>query len=445
MPYRRHLITIIVVTLVGALITTLVPLTSTASKERSSTQTRSSGEEESRGKERTNAKQRSSNRKDAAEEVVSSGNERAGSLAPQRSRATALRLEPLATGLEQPLFVTGAGTGSDRLFVVEKPGRIQIVEAGRVLAPPFLDITDVVNDAAGERGLLGLAFHPDYESNDFFYVDYTDAEGDIVIARYTVSDDRNRADAESATPILEIPHRADARHNGGMLAFGPRDGYLYIAVGDGGAGQSANGQNTRTLLGKILRIDVDGTSGVGNYAIPESNPFADGDEGRPEIWAYGLRNPFRFSFDRKTGGLYIGDVGEAEWEEIDFGKPGQGGINYGWDIMEGRHCFRFPSNCDTTGLSQPIHEYSHEVGNVVTGGYVYRGEQIRALKGTYVFTDFGSREIWGLKRKRHGQWKRSVVLSNTEQWQIASFGESDAGELFAVDLVAGTLYQLTTA
>jgi glucose/arabinose dehydrogenase len=445
MPYRKVSITIMVVALVGGLLTTLMPLTSTALKERSSNQSRSSGEEESRGKERTNAKQRSGNREVTAEEEVSSGNERAGNPALQRRRATPLQLDPVATGLVQPLFVAGAGIGSDHLFVVERPGRIQIVEEGRVLATPFLDITNVVNDAAGERGLLGLAFHPDYERNGFLYVDYTDAQGDIVIARYTVSDDPNRANAQSATPILEIPHREASNHNGGMLAFGPRDGYLYIAVGDGGAGQSANGQNTNTLLGKILRIDVDDTAGNRNYVIPPDNPFV-GDTGRrAEIWAYGLRNPFRFSFDRKTGDIFIGDVGERGWEEIDFARSGQGGLNYGWDIMEGRHCFEPPTNCDTTGLRRPIHEYSHEVGNVVTGGYIYRGEQIRSLKGAYIFTDFGSREIWKLQRKRHGQWKRSVLLSTTEPVQIASFGESDAGELFAVDLVAGTVYQLTTA
>jgi glucose/arabinose dehydrogenase len=356
--------------------------------------------------------------------------------------AGAVRLVKVAEGFEQPLFVTGAGTGSDRLFVVEKPGRIRILDAGTILATPFLDITGIVNDQANERGLLGLAFHPDYERNGLFYVHYTDTSGDIVIARYTVSNDPDRANAASAKVILTIPHREAANHNGGMLAFGPRDGYLYIAVGDGGGGQSANAQDTTSLLGKILRIDVDGTSSDRNYAIPAGNPFADGTGGRPEIWAYGLRNPFRFSFDRATGDIVIGDVGEGSWEEIDLGQGGRGGLNYGWDIMEGRHCFNPRTNCDPTGLGRPIHEYSHKVGNVVTGGYVYRGTAIRALVGTYVFTDFGSQVIWGLQRHRRGKWERSVLLRATEQLQIASFGESDAGELFAVDLVSGTLYRI---
>ena len=365
-------------------------------------------------------------------------------LAPGGVRAATVRLVPEATGFDQPLFVTGAGTGSERLFVVEKPGRIRVVEQGEVLAPPFLDITEVVNDEASERGLLGLAFHPNYESNGQFYVHYTKAGGDIVIARYTVSGDADRADPTSAKVILTIPHSKAPNHNGGMLAFGPRDGYLYIAVGDGGAGQSANAQKTTTLLGKILRIDVDGASAGRPYAIPADNPFAGSRTTRPEIWAYGLRNPFRFSFDRATGGLFIGDVGERAWEEIDFGPNGQGGRNYGWHIMEGRHCFMPPSGCNKSGLRLPIHEYSHKVGNVVTGGYVYRGTDIPALVGTYVFTDFGSRDLWGLTRDGDGGWRRSVLLRADEELRIASFGESDARELFAVDL-AGTLFRIAAA
>ena len=363
-------------------------------------------------------------------------------LAPPGVDAAAVRLGPVASGFERPLYVTGAGDGSGRLFVVEQPGRIRVVKERRVLPTPFLDITRVVNDGANERGLLGLAFHPDYERNGFFYVHYTDARGDVVVARYTVSGDPDRAKSASARTILKIPHRQATNHNGGMLAFGPRDGYLYVSVGDGGGGQSANGQDTDTLLGKILRIDVDRTSGNRNYAIPADNPFADGRRGRPEIWAYGLRNPFRFSFDRETGGLYIGDVGEQDWEEIDYGAPRRGGLNYGWDITEGRHCFNPPEDCDRAGITFPIHEYPHEVGNVVTGGYVYRGRAMAGLVGTYVFTDFGSHELWGLRRNRDGEWVRSVLLRSDDELRIASFGESDSAELYAVDLVAGTLYRL---
>ncbi len=366
-------------------------------------------------------------------------------LTPPAASAVTVRLAKVAGGLAQPLFVTGAGTGSNRLFVVERAGRIRIVKQGKLLATPFLNITGIVNDEEGERGLLGLAFHPDYESNREFFVHYNKANGDIVIARYTVSDDPDLADAGSAEVILVIEHREAANHNGGMLAFGPDDGYLYIAVGDGGAGQSANAQDTSKLLGKILRIDIDGTSPGQNYAIPPDNPFADGAEGLPEIWAYGLRNPFRFSFDRQTGDMFIGDVGQHDWEEIDFGRSGRGGLNYGWDIMEGRHCFNSTTGCNKTGLTLPIHEYSHEVGNVVTGGYRYRGQAIPNLVGTYVFTDFGSRDIWSLRRNQTGKWERSVLLRANKQLNIASFGESDAGELFAVDLVSGTLLRIKAA
>ncbi len=366
-------------------------------------------------------------------------------LTPSGASAASVRLMRVATGFDQPLFVTGAGTDDSRLFVVEKPGRIRVVKNDKLLATPFLNITRVVNDEDNERGLLGLAFHPNYQSNRLFYVNYTNRRGDIVIARYIASDNPDRAKAGSAKLIFRIPHRQAANHNGGMLAFGP-DGYLYIAVGDGGGGQSANGQKTTTLLGKILRIDVDGTSEGRAYAIPPDNPFADGTGGRPEIWAYGLRNPFRFSFDRLTDDMYIGDVGQHAWEEIDFEPDSSdGGLNYGWHIMEGNHCYKPAANCDKTGLTLPIHEYSHDVGNVVTGGYVYRGDAMPDLDGTYIFTDFGSRDLWGLKRNSQGNWERSVLLRADKQLNIASFGESDAGELFAVDLVSGTLFRIAAA
>ena len=367
-------------------------------------------------------------------------------LTPCGTRAAGVRLVPVASGFNQPLFVTGPGTGSNRLFVVEKPGRIRVVKQGKLLATPFLDITHVVNSEANERGLLGLAFHPDYETNGQFYVDYNDANGDIVIARYTVSENNPDRASASGQVLLTIPHREAENHNGGMLAFGPEvHPYLYISVGDGGSGQSANAQNTMTLLGKILRIDVDNPSGEHAYGIPPDNPFADGTGGLPEIWAYGLRNPFRFSFDRQTGAIFIGDVGQNAWEEIDFGRRGLGGLNYGWAIMEGRHCFAPPTGCVKTGLTLPIHEYSHDTGNVVTGGYRYRGQAIPALVGTYVFTNFGSQVLWGLQRNGDGTWDRSVLLRANKQLNIASFGESDAAELFAVDLVSGTLFRIAAA
>jgi glucose/arabinose dehydrogenase len=358
---------------------------------------------------------------------------------PAGTRAAEVRLVTVASAFDRPLFVTGAGDGSARLFVVEQGGRIRIVDAGKVLDPPFLDITGIVNDGAAERGLLGLAFHPDYETNGHFYVHFTDASGDVVIARYRVSDDPDRADVASKKVILTIRHREAANHNGGMLAFGPDDGYLYIAVGDGSSGQSGNAQKKSKLLGKILRIDVDETADGRPYAIPADNPFVGRRKARPEIWASGLRNPFRFSFGRQSGDMFIGDVGQSSWEEIDVGERGRGGLNYGWHIMEGSRCFKPPKDCRKRRLSLPIHEYSHDVGNVVTGGYVYRGATIPALVGTYVFTDFGSRDVWGLTRDETDNWERSVLFHSEAQLNISSFGEDDAGELFAVDLVAGSL------
>jgi glucose/arabinose dehydrogenase len=367
-------------------------------------------------------------------------------LTPAGTRADGVYLVEVANGFDRPLFVTGAGTGSDHLFVVEQGGRIRIVDAGEVLETPFLDITGIVNHGAGERGLLGLAFDPHYENNGEFYVHYNDLNGDVVIARYTVLDGNpDLADAGSGQVVLKIPHRNAANHNGGMLAFGPNDGYLYIAIGDGGAGQSGNAQNKSKLLGKILRIDVDGASGNRAYAIPPDNPFVGSGKARPEIWAYGLRNPFRFSFDRDTGDMYIGDVGQGRWEEIDFGPVGEGGINYGWHIMEGGHCYHPRKGCHKNGLSLPIHEYSHNVGNVVTGGYVYRGNAIPGLGGTYVFTNFGSHDIWGLTQDAPGQWERSVLFHSDDRLNIASFGENDARELFAVDLISGKLFSIEAA
>jgi glucose/arabinose dehydrogenase len=365
-------------------------------------------------------------------------------LTPAGTRADGVHLVEVANGFDRPLFVTGAGTGSDRLFVVEQGGRIRIVDAGEVLETPFLDITGIVNDGAGERGLLGLAFDPDYQINGEFYVHYNDVNGDVVIARYTVSSGDPDVAVADGQVILKIPHRKAANHNGGMLAFG-KDRNLYISVGDGGKNQSGNAQKTTTLLGKILRIDVHRPSGDNEYAIPGGNPFVGRGKARPEIWAYGLRNPFRFSFDRDTGDMYIGDVGQGRWEEIDFGPNGEGGINYGWHIMEGGHCYHPRKGCHKNGLSPPIHEYSHNVGNVVTGGYVYRGNAIPGLGGTYVFTNFGSHDIWGLTRDALGHWERSVLFHSEDRLNIASFGENNDGELFAVDLISGKLFSIEAA
>jgi glucose/arabinose dehydrogenase len=293
----------------------------------------------------------------------------------------AVKLDQYAGGFERPVFVTHAGDGSARLFVLEKAGVIRIVVDGEVRDDPFLDISQLVTIRGNEQGLLGLAFHPQYEENGRFFVYYTAVDGGAnTVAEYRVSTDANIADAGSGRVMLAI---ADTRsnHNGGMLAFGP-DGYLYVATGDGGGGgdPDENGQALDALLAKILRLDVDGSF---PYTIPPSNPFASTGGARPEVWAFGLRNPWRFSFDRETGDMWIADVGQGSWEEVDF-QPADsaGGENYGWNTMEGAHCFDPANGCDTSGLVLPVHEYDHSAGCSITGGYVYRGEAIPALRGS---------------------------------------------------------------
>jgi len=313
------------------------------------------------------------------------------------SAAPAIDLKPIATGLAMPTTIVHAGDGSGRLFITLQAGQIMIHDGTGLLPTPFLDISTIIS-CCGERGLLGLAFHPDYTMNGLFYVHYTNSDGDVVIARYAVSGDPNRAQP-SGTVLLTIPHRDGSNHNGGQLAFGP-DGYLYIAVGDGGgAGDTANNaQNLGSLLGKILRIDVDGPP---PYAIPPTNPFRGTSGARAEIWAYGLRNSWRFSFDRLTGDLFIGDVGQNAWEEINFQPASSpGGQNYGWRRMEGTHCFnpddpnKHPETCDKSGLTMPIAEYGNlnvvkdGKGISVTAGYVYRGKAMPPLQGAYVFGDW---------------------------------------------------------
>jgi glucose/arabinose dehydrogenase len=268
-------------------------------------------------------------------------------------------LRPVVTGLESPLLVTNADDGSDRLFIVEQTGRIRIARGNTLVDEPFLDISDLVT-AGGEQGLLGLAFHPNYERNGRFYVNYTHSTGDHVVAEYRVSSDPDRADPSSARILMQFDDPF-ANHNGGHIAFG-EDGYLYIAVGDGGAGGDPleSGQSLNTFLGKILRIDVDRGSSDREYGIPSDNPFVEKEGARPEIWAYGLRNPWRFSFD--SGNLWIGDVGQDQLEEIDRMPGDRGGLNYGWNTMEGDGCFDPPSDCDRGGLVLPIGTYTHEDG-----------------------------------------------------------------------------------
>ncbi len=335
-----------------------------------------------------------------------------------------------------PLGVTHAGDGSGRLFILEQGGRVRIFDDGEILPTPFLDLSSQVS-CCGERGLLGLAFHPRYERNGRLFVNYTSgAGGATVVSELTVSADPNVADASSERELLRFA-QPFSNHNGGHLAFGP-DGDLYIASGDGGDGGDPqnNGQDRDSLLGKLLRIDVDtGTP----FAIPGDNPFAAGG-GAPEIWAFGLRNPWRFSFDRRTGDLYIGDVGQNAVEEIDFQPASSnGGENYGWRRMEGTRCFNPSSGCDDGSLVLPILEYSHVEGCSVTAGYRYRGPEVDALPRFFVYGDFCSGRIWGGKADQLGNW-RARELADTGL-AISSFGEDEEGHVYVVDY-GGAIYRL---
>jgi glucose/arabinose dehydrogenase len=347
----------------------------------------------------------------------------------------------VAGGFSSPTHVTSARDGSGRLFVVEQGGRVRIVKNGTVLPTPFLDVSNRVS-CCGERGLLSIAFPPGRLSHDF-YADYTDVNGDTTISRFFVSSDPNVSNAASEQVLLKIA-QPFANHNGGQLAFGP-DGYLYVGMGDGGSGgdPNNNGQSLTTLLGKILRIDVQGPASP--YGIPPDNPFAgSSSSSRPEIWAYGLRNPWRFSFDRKTGDLYVGDVGQSAWEEVDFQPAGSaGGANYGWRLTEGAHCYNPPSGCNTTGITLPVAEYGHVNGNCsITGGVVYRGRDFARLSGIYFYADYCSGRIWGLRRGVPG-WETLELLK--PGFGFTSFGEDDAGEVYAVDGNSGTLHRLVDA
>jgi glucose/arabinose dehydrogenase len=344
--------------------------------------------------------------------------------APQQG-GLAVTLEPVASDLERPVYLTHAGDGSGRLFIVEKDGRIRIWQNGELLRTPFLDITERVEDGGNEQGLLSVAFHPQYETNGRFFVCYT-AEGDddpVTVAEYTASPPSSNAASTTERPILRIPHPQFSNHNGGQLQFGP-DGFLYLGTGDGGGGGDPfeNGQDVDELAAKILRIDVDN----GNpYSSPGDNPYAGQTRGRDEIYAIGFRNPWRFSFDRETGELWVADVGQNQWEEIDIVERGG---NYGWDVMEGTHCFEPSSGCETSGLDLPIYEYNHGEGCSITGGYVYRGTQSPALVGTYIFADYCNSFIWGL---RNGE-RINLLDRDDLRLGITSFGEDEAGELYVL-------------
>lgn len=350
-----------------------------------------------------------------------------------------IQLVPVVTeGLTRPLYLTHAF--DERLFVVEQDGTIQIVENGRVISPPFLDISDRVGAQGNEQGLLSVAFHPDYQNNGRFFVNYTNTGGDTIIAQYQVqAGNPNQADAAGEVILLTV-EQPFGNHNGGLLKFGP-DGYLYAGLGDGGSAGDPqnNGQNPATLLGSLLRLDVD-NGGENGYTSPPDNPFVNGSErGRDEVWAYGLRNPWRFSFDRLTGDLYIADVGQTTWEEVNFTPAGSsGGENYGWNVMEGDHCYRAQS-CETDGLVLPIFEYDHGQGCSITGGYVYRGQQFPSLNGNYFVGDFCSGMLWSLFPQAGDAWLATEV--NDSDLLVTSFGEDVAGELYVVDR-NGRIFQI---
>ena len=362
-------------------------------------------------------------------------------LSPQPALAQpSLVLQPLVSGLASPTAITTAGDGSGRLFITLQGGTIKLFDGSKLQT--FLDISPLVSNGS-EQGLLSTAFHPQYGSNGFFYVNYTNTAGDTVIARYRVSTNPDVADPNSAVILLTIAQPFD-NHNGGQLQFGP-DGYLYIGMGDGGSGGDPGNraQNLGLLLGKLLRIDVNAAA---PYAIPPTNPFVGTSGARGEIWAFGLRNPWRFSFDRLTGDLFIADVGQSSREEVDFQPANStGGQNYGWRRMEGTACFNPSSGCNDGSLTLPIIEYDHSQGCSITGGYRYRGTGIPSLFATYLFGDFCSGRIWGATEAGGGAWTFTQLLATS--LVISTFGEDERGELLVAhyDAVNGAIYRIVVA
>lgn len=346
-----------------------------------------------------------------------------------------LRLQEVASGLSSPVYVTSPAADA-RLFVVEQQGRIRVVENGHLLPTPFLDISQRVS-SGGERGMLSMAFHPQYRSNGFFFVYFTGPSGEIRVERFSVSGNANVATPASAKVILTVPHPR-SNHNGGLARFGP-DGMLYLGLGDGGgAGDpDANGQNANTLLGALLRIDVDAGD---PYAIPPGNPYAGTGGGRGEIWATGLRNPWRFAFDAPAGNLYVADVGQGRLEEVNVVPATRAGVNYGWNILEGSACYNAAS-CARQGLEQPALEYDHSGGACsITGGFVYRGAAIPEIAGHYFYSDYCAGFVKSFRYVNGGATnQRTWSVGNVGN--VTSFGEDAAGELY---ITAGSrVYRIT--
>jgi glucose/arabinose dehydrogenase len=350
-----------------------------------------------------------------------------------------LSLSAAVKGLKEPTYVTGPPDTTGRLFILEQAGLVRIAQQGALRPQPALDLTDQVS-TTGEQGLLGLAFDPHFTNNGLVYVDYTAKDKSVRVVRYQVAaGDPNQLDPGTAHPILDIPKNGPY-HNGGMLAFGP-DGYLYVSVGDDERGLQA--QNLGSLYGKLLRLDVDGGD---PYAIPPTNPFADPQGGRPEIWAYGLRNPWRFSFDRQTGDLWIGDVhqvdeGSNSREVVDFQPASSGGgENYGFPILEAFRCSGADPTCRPPGVTLPIIGYEHNMNCSVTGGYVYRGHTATNFVGTYLFGDFCTGGVFAARPQGPGGWQR--VELGFQPIKISSFGEDANGDVYVVDLQGGVIYRV---
>ena len=356
-------------------------------------------------------------------------------------------LVKVAGGFSQPLYAASAGDGSGRVFVVEKTGRIRVIKRGKLLTAPYLDLSRLVS-AGTEQGLLGLAFAPGFSGNGRFYVDYTDRNGNTVVARYSAVPNADVAKATSGRTVLTVK-QPYANHNGGCLQFGP-DGMLYIGMGDGGSGGDPGNraQSRTTMLGKMLRIDAEGAAkaGLAGYRIPANNPYdyrtAIRLGWRPEIWQLGLRNPWRFSFDRATGDQYTGDVGQDAWEEVDFTAKAKGGQNFGWHLWEGNHPYPAGAKPSRVGFTFPVVEVAHPDAEALIGGYVYRGTARPAWQGTYFYADeVVGGKLWGLRRDTSGVWRTSLLASTGHA--ISSFGQDQNGELYLTDLADGTLYRMT--
>jgi len=365
---------------------------------------------------------------------------------PAPPGAQGIRAVPVTSGLSEPVDLTAPLNDTSRVFIVEKTGTIRIVKNGQLLSTPFLDISSRVSRGP-EQGLLGLAFHPQYESNRAFYVDYTDLSGDTRVVEFLTSDKPDSASA-AEREILFVD-QPQPNHNGGQIAFGP-DGYFYVALGDGGGGgdPDGNGQNLNALLGKLLRLAVTPGSAT-PYTIPSDNPFRTRPGARGEIWDYGLRNPWRFSFDRSNGDLYIGDVGQNLWEEVDYEPARSGGRNYGWNVTEGKHCYN-ASSCKTTGFTQPVVEYGHGPGCSVTGGYVYRGAALPELQGAYLYGDYCSgmirsfRIAGGVALDELDYTAALQSQAGSPMTGLTSFGQDARGELYILRL-SGEVYRIEKA